>query len=55
MVGYIVYTNTRSRAVCDMYYNSLSVLELGPTVHYLQPPTMDVSLGGVKVKGSQVY
>ncbi len=22
MVGYIVYTNTRSRAICDVYYNS---------------------------------
>jgi hypothetical protein len=21
MVGYIVYTNTRSRAICDMYCN----------------------------------
>ncbi len=22
MVGYIVYTNTRSRDICDMYYNT---------------------------------
>ena len=25
MVGYIVYTNTRSRDICDMYYNSIVV------------------------------
>jgi hypothetical protein len=23
MVGYIVYTNTRSRAICDVYYNNI--------------------------------
>ena len=23
MVGYIVYTNTRSRAICDMYFNKI--------------------------------
>jgi hypothetical protein len=24
MVGYIVYTNTRSKDICDMYYNRLA-------------------------------
>ena len=50
MVGYIVYTNTRSRDICDMYYNNLLIVivieyvYVGATVQYVwerRPPNKE--------------
>jgi hypothetical protein len=37
MVGYIVYTNTRSRAICDVYYNKFEVLRFTSLFCWSQP------------------